>query len=376
MHRTFFPNKILFLLICGLLGVTCSFSQDKPAGEIDVARCWSYPLNDEGETRIAVDGGRIILGGTGGRVEMLSNEGDKIWSSEFGGAISSNLLPDLGGLYFVTSAAKTNENDPESVLHMVSKETGITIWTLKLPPAPSHFLAALNGSIVVVSKNGVIQSLDTKSGTLKWKREIAEGFVTFPVFTTEKLFVATTKKQIFKISLGTGQIDSLQTFPYDTSALSTAGEMLIVGDERGNVTVLADGVAKPRWKFRSGAQISAVVVLNDNVLVASHDNFVYFLSLSRGGLVWKKRLSGRTSYLSGSLGPYVLVATLEGHSILYLDPSNGKVSGQIALKDDEELVSAAVADKVVYTLTSDAVHAYAANGCSMLKSGGLGKIAR
>ena len=61
---------------------------------------------------------------------------------------------------------------------------------------------------------------------------------------------------------------------------------------------------------------------------------------------------------------------------MYLDPSNGKVSGQIALKDDEDLVSAAVADKVVYTLTSDAVHAYAPNGCSPLKSDGLGKIAQ
>jgi len=376
MHRTLFPNQILVLLFLGLLCVSFSYGQDKTAGEIDVARCWSYPLNDEAESRIAVDGGRIILGGSGGRVDVLSADGDKIWSSEFGGGISSNLLPDTNGLFFVTSAVKTDENDPESVLHMVSKETGVTIWTLKLPPAESHFLAALNGTIIVVSKNGVIQSLDSKSGTLKWKREIADGFVALPVFTTDKLLVATTKKQVFTISLGSGQIESLQTFPYDTSALSTGGGMLIVGDERGNVTVLASGIGKPKWKFRAGAQISAVVGLKDHVLVASHDNFIYFLSLSRGGLVWKKRLSGRTSYVSGSLGPYVLVASLEGHSILYLDPSSGKVSGQIALKDDEDLVAAAVADKVVYTLTSDAVHAYASNGCSMLKSDGLGKIAQ
>ena len=376
MHRTFFPKKILVFIICGLLCVSYLYSQDKQAGEIDIARCWSYPLGDEAQTRIAVDGGRIILGGNGGRIDMLSAEGDKIWSSEFGGAMSSNLLPEAGGLFFVTSAVKTDENDPESILHMVSKETGVTIWTLKLPPAGSHFLAALNGSLNVVSKNGVIQSLDSKSGTLKWKREIADGFVALPVFTTDKLFVATTKKQVFMIALGTGQIDALQTLPYDTSALSTAGGMLLVGDERGNVTVLASGISKPRWKFRAGAQISAVMGLNDHVLVASHDNFVYCLNLARGGLVWKKRLPGRTSYISGSLGKYVLVASLEGHTVLYLDPSNGKVSGQIALKDDEDLVSAAVADKVVYTLTSDAVHAYAPNGCSPLKSDGLGKIAQ
>src|SRR5947208_10435067 len=104
MHRSTFSFSVFLQIILGVAAALTAFGQAKPAGEIDIAKCWSYSLNGSAALKLTSDGVRVFHASPDGRVESLTADGKKIWSSEFGGAISSNLIATDNSLYFVTSA--------------------------------------------------------------------------------------------------------------------------------------------------------------------------------------------------------------------------------------------------------------------------------
>ena len=369
MHRTPFPKILALFLICSFSLCSSLLGQKKAAVEVDVTKCWSYPLGDTASERIASDGSSVFLAMGGAKVEALSVDGKKIWSSEFGGAISSNILVADSGLFLVTSTISSDAvKTGGSILRSISKETGITTWTLKLPDAERHFLDSFNGAVIVVSKNGAIVSIDAKNGNVKWKREITEGFVAKPAFTGASVIVATTGKQIFGVSLATGEVDSMRKVPYVVTALNAAanGET-IEGDERGNVSAL-NGTDKPIWKFKTGGEISSIFAVGDHLLVTSHDNFVYFLVGRNGGRVWKKRLAGRVAQIANVMDRYALISSFEEHGAVLTFLSNGRVAGQIKLGEDETFTSPPiVSNGLIFALSNKTANAYSLNGCPVKK---------
>jgi outer membrane protein assembly factor BamB len=368
MHRTLLPKILLSFLICLFLPSAPVFAQTKAVGEVDVSKCWSYPMPEVGSGLVS-DGNRVFLGASGAKVESLSLDGKKMWSTELGGDISSNILALDGGLFLVTSTVSMDaEKSGGSVLRGLSKETGITSWTIKLPDAERHFVGGFNGSVVVVSKSGVIQSVDSKTGAMKWKREIAEGFVAQPVFSGDKVLVGTTGKQIFGVSLSSGEIDSMRRLPFGiTSMAEFTPREIIVGDDRGNVHLL-NGTYRAPWKFKSGGEISNILTIGEHVLATSHDNFVYFLQVRNGDVTWKRRMNGRVSRIGSILDKYTLIASVEENTAVLADLSNGKVAGQILFAEGENLVSEPFASSgLIFVLTNRAAYAYSLNGCATNK---------
>ncbi len=215
------PKIIILTAICAYLVSQTAYGQTMPAGEVDVTKCWSYPIGEEIGSGLVADGVRVYLGGSGGRIEALSPDGKKMWATELGGDIVSNLLPAEAGLFLVTARVSDETGKPasENLLRSLSKETGITNWTAKMPEASKYFIGNTPGVIILVSKSGVIQSIDSKTGAVKWKREIADGFASEPRFYADKLVVASSAKQVFVISLALGEIDSLRKLPFGVSAV-------------------------------------------------------------------------------------------------------------------------------------------------------------
>lgn len=373
MQRKPLPKISFLLVICACLFSSLVFAQPKPSAEVVVSKCWASAIGDNTAQGLAVDGSRVFLGLGGARIEALSLDGKKMWVTELGGDIRSNMLAVESGLYVITStvSSETGKNGG-SMLRSISKETGITNWTIKMPDADKHFLDSSGGNLFVVSSSGVIQSLGPKTGALKWKREIAEGFAAEPVFDGDKLLVAATAKQIFQISLATGEIDSMQKVPFAVTALGrSGGPAMALGDERGNATLTAFGAVKADWKFRTGGEISTFVFAQDHLLVTSHDNFVYFLGLSGGSLAWKKRLAGRISLVANVLDRYALISGIEEHGVVLVDLTNGKVAGQIAFDESETaLFSRVAAGGLVYILTNGSAYSFSMGACPPKNEGG------
>jgi len=375
MRRTPLPKISIFIIILASLMTTTVFGQTKPSGEVDVTKFWTYSLGEETGVALASDGNHVFLGLGSSRVEELSIDGKKMWSTELGGDISSNILALAGGLFIVTSVSSDAGRSAGGVLRSLSKETGITNWTLKLPDAEKHFLGGFNGSLVIVSKSGVIQSIDTQNGKVKWRREITEGFAAEPAFEGGKVIVATIAKQIFVVSLASGEIDSMRKVPYGITAIGKIPSAdIVAGDDRGNLSSLVSGSEKPYWSFKSGGEISSVFTVGEHLVVTSHDNFVYFLLGRNGGLVWKKRLTGRVAQISTYADHFALITSIDDHGSILVDLSNGKVAGQIALSEDETLVEPpVVSNGLIFVLTNKAAYGFCLNGCPVMKNGGPGK---
>gem|GEM_PF-906381 len=365
------PPTIIIILAFLALSLTQAVSgQLAPAQEVVVMKCWSSPTGDAAGRALAIEGERLFLARIGAKVETLTNAGKNLWATELGGEISSNLLPLESGLLLVTSATTPPVSGEaakagESSIRSLSKDTGITNWVMKVPYAERHYLGGFNGAVIVVSKSGSIQSINAKTGEVKWKREIAEGFETAPVFDATTVSLAASGKQIFVISMSTGEIESLRKSSFAVTALgeSSVGE-LVSGDERGNVLSLLGGTDKANWRFKTGGAVARVLAAVDGIIVTSNDNFVYFLTGRSGDVGWKKRLAGRISHIGVIPHRFALIAGFEENFISLISIPSGKLAGQIAFAPDENVASdPVISSDLIFILTVNAVYAYTINSC-------------
>jgi outer membrane protein assembly factor BamB len=367
MHRFSLLQINLVLALHLSLLASAVVAQARPGDELVASRCWSYPLSEAGAVAFAPDADRVFLGMGGARVEAVGVDGAKLWSTDLGGDITSNLLPSKTTIFVATAGPAAGEGrSGEGILRALSRETGITLWTLKLTNAVRHALHSFNEDLIIVSTVGAIQSVDAKSGSVKWKREIADGFVASPVFGKEKLLVAASGKQVFGVLLATGEIDSMRRLPVAITALTetSAGE-LVTGDERGNITAFVNGSDKISWRFKAGGQISGLYAQGDNLLVTSHDNFVYFMSSRNGDVVWKKRLAGRVSHVANIANKYALSTSFDEPGAAVTELLTGKPVGQIVLGSEESITAdPSVSSGRIFILTTRSLHAVSFDGCS------------
>lgn len=374
MQRMSFPRSIIAIVFAPLLAAFAVLAQERPAErEIVATKCWAYVV--QAGRRLASDGARIFLATSDARIDAVSVEGRKLWSSELGGEIASNLLVTDGGLYVASATTPTAEKAATASLRLLSLDTGITSQTIKLPDASQHFLHQSNGSLIVVSANGTIQSIDVKSGAARWKREIAERFFGEPYFGAERVIVASAAKQLFTILHSSGEIELMRKLQsQSTSAALTAGGETVIGDERGRVSLfLTDKDREHWWSYNSGASISSLRLLGNNILAASNDNFIYMLTPRSGGLAWKRRLAGRVTHIGILQNSLALVSSLEENGASFISLAGGKQLGQISLDEDEHLTAnPSSASGLVFILTNNRLIAYSLNGCSPAKESGLG----
>jgi len=371
IHRIIIILAIYTVLLCQGL-----FGQKTSDAEIDIAKCWSYALADSVGEQIAADESLVFVGLNGARIEALSQDGKKIWSSEFGGKISSNIIFKDDKLFFVTSeVADEKTKSGGSKLRWVSKDTGVTNWTMTLPDAKRHYLGLFNRGVIVVSNTGEIKSIDVKSGKVEWARHLAEEFVGEPSITGSSVTLATTGKQIFNVSIKNGEILSLQKYGLAVTAISSAeNDGLILGDERGNISAW-NGGNKPVWTFKTGGEISKLFAFNGHVLAASHDNFVYFLSVRNGDRIWKIRLTSRVGHIAKVSDRFALISSFEESGAVLTDMSNGRVAGRIVLAENESLSTRPTnANGMIFVLTNAAVYGHSITGCPQKNKGSLRPI--
>lgn len=367
-----FPRFMIAILFAPLLAAFAVFAQEKPAEtELVATRCWAYGV--QAGRRLASEGARIFIATSEARVDAVSMDGRKLWSSELGGEIASNILVTDGGVFVASATTPTAEKAAAASLRLLSLDTGITSQTIKLPDAPQHFLHRSNSSLIVVSENGTIQSIDAKSGAARWKREIAERFAGEPYFGAEKVIVASASKQLFTVSLASGEIESMRKLGNQPmAALQTATGELVTGDERGGISLFLNDKNGEYWRFKSGASISSLRLIGENVLAASNDNFIYMLTPRSGGLAWKRRLAGRVTHLGIIEKSMALVSSLEENGATFLSLSGGKQLGQISLEEGEFLVTSPVSSGgLIFLLTNGRLIAYTLNGCPQAKESGL-----
>ena len=298
-------------------------------------KCWEYSAAPDLATSAAADIANVYFLDRDGKLHAVDlNTGSKLWGSELGGEVVSNLLVTDSAILVATAAQQGPGGSPgRTVLRSISKQTGITVWSTDIPAMSAGSLGIASGNIVIISFDGTIVALTQGEGNLAWKKESSFRVTSEPYFGDSYIAFGTDKKEVLKLSGSDGQVSVISKTEYlPTAIVFDAQSRLVFGDERGNLlSVSADG--NRRWKFKNGARISSVLSYDSGYLAASDDNFVYRLSRS-GNVEWKRRLSGRVVGKPLVIGSIAVVSIVGAGSVYFLNLKNGKIYDRVETGDE------------------------------------------
>ncbi len=352
----------LLILIATSLSPIPAHAQDKNDATVEFNKCWAYAEPESGFSTIVTDGTNAYLGSAGAKIAAISiSDGSKLWSSELGGEIASNLAVGDAGLFVVTDSVPTDASKPrESNLRVLSKQTGITSLSISLAPADSFKIGADGGLIIVVSKSGDVYGIDSASGAQKWNRKPTGGVVGEAYIGGGTIVLGTIDGKILRLKAATGEIDlTVKAESTPTAVRSTVDGRIVYGDSRGNVVAV-----DANWKFRTGAQISGIYEANGALIVTSFDNFIYSLTRDGGGVLWKKRMAGRIADVSFTGANTLLIFTYGSDTAVLAELKKGKTLGQISMPQPTETVNIPdlTPDRPVFTSNGSA-YSFATKPC-------------
>jgi len=115
------------------------------------------------------------------------------------------------------------------------------------------------------------------------------------------------------------------------------------------------------WRRRTGAAVQSVAAIENGLLAASLDNFVYCLSLRKGALVWRRQLPGRISARPITAPDGALFTPLSTESAIVLNLSDGKPANTLALGEENSSSAAPITvENMLMITTSHGLLAFAA----------------
>lgn len=332
-------------------------------------KCSEILLANPVPNALAHDTQTIFVGTADGGVQALDKDiSDAVWRTQLGGDIVSNIVATEAGTVVASNPVSAEEKIAESILRSLSKETGLTIWTVRLPFSDQIFLDGTGKSIIAVAREGWAVAVEIRTGRILWQTSPLGTISARPNFSMYGIAFGTTDKQIFILSPETGSVLFQRAADFIPTAISNpTPETLVVGDERGKVALLSLPTGKSIWKFKSGAAVSFVHLSKDGLLVTSLDNFIYLLSAYNGDVIWKRRLSGRVVEGAVVMQGHIITLIYGENSAYLIDLKKGKIVDQIEEHTGNFVnqVPVVIDGSRILITTPKSVEIFAIAGCNM-----------
>lgn len=321
----------LSIAIAALPGVTAD-----TGGEHPFQQCWQYKLDDAGG-QVSADGDTVFVSVNPAAIRAFEvKSGRSVWTSDLGGSLISNLLVTDDAI-FAVSGQTSQLPDEKVVFRSLSKQTGITNWTLQLPSDKKVWLGGGNGLVVVVGETGTITAVSTPGRAIRWSAQ-AGGLNAEPAVLGGELLVDSVDNRTSVFSMDGGRQTSTFLSKFGATAVSFLFEDKVgIGDERGNTYLFEPGESSPAWTHKNGAKIASIQMTEYGALAASNDNFLYLMSPG-GEVIWKRRLPSRPSIRPVVLGEFAFASASGEKNLYVVNLKSGKFADQITL--DGETVNA------------------------------------
>jgi outer membrane protein assembly factor BamB len=302
----------------------------------------------------AFDEERVYLPLSGGTIVSLkASNGQLYWSSEMGGELSASPVADEHAVYVASETGK-----PESAvrratgtLRALGREGGVTQWmrTLAMPLRGSLTLG--NGKLFAGGSDGKVFAFDSKSGEARWFFQYVASFNCQPVLFDSRLYIGSEDGYLIALDEKAGKfLWRYRTRGPVRGPVASAGNTIYFGSGDGYVYAVTAADGRLIWRKRTGAGVQAVARVEDELLVASLDNFVYKFSLA-GARLWKRQLPGRISSQPLIVQGEALFMPLSGPAGVVLQLRNGRQVNSLPV--DEEITASAspiaVGDTVLLT---------------------------
>jgi outer membrane protein assembly factor BamB len=394
-----------FWLSITLLCPTASFPAQMPntAGispSSVLKKCWQNSIVTKNIPIASDNDDNFFLLSEDNKLQSIeSDSGDVNWGFEIGGTIISNLFISEDFLYVAGSeeTAETAENsqkrqkNKQVFLRSISIVSGIPAWSAEtdlknkivqesFQEADKKIYLGENGSdIILLDSSGNLFFADKNKGSLEWSRTFDSAVSEFLDFhlngnkksdPSQKIFAFyAANKKLYLVMSKTGELLDGFAHPHtvtSTAMLSTSD--LIIGDEKGNVSLLKIGSKNAPvvlWNIKVGAGVSSLSLNNEGVLITSLDNFVYLINPIKGNRIWKKRLSGRLLYQPLIIESKKTFIVVENESAYFMNLENGAIVNRITLEAGKYFINTPVslAGKYIFP-TNSGIIAYSDSQCS------------
>ena len=265
-------------------------------------------------------------------------DGQLLWRSETGGEFSASPAADERGVY-VSSELSAEGRDASAmytkgVVRALSRTSGVALWTRTVPNPLEGALVVGEGLLLGASADGRIYGLDKATGAPAWIIKTEHSFRTAPRMADGGLVLASEDGYLLIVAHKTGTVvRRYQTGNGQAAPFAVAGKTIYTGSADGYVTALRDagGRLETIWRRRAGTSVQSLTSTPTGLLVASRDNFVYFLSHRNGNRLWKKQMPGRVVGAPVVSADSALFALLGGEVCVALSLADGKQVNTLAL---------------------------------------------
>jgi len=332
---------ILCVLVTLLQGAIVSFANvDSGRGETRepemFKRSWDYKVIPNLAIVPVIDSSAVyFVDSENNLLAIDSTSAARMWSSELGGEIASNLLvSDTSILVATNSQATEGGPAPKTYLRSISRGTGVTEWRIEIGSLGNGWIGLYSSAIAAIGENGLMSGVSRSDGKVIWMRGLGAPITTPPLFGQKGIVLGTESKEIFDVAIIDGSSRKLWKSEHlPTALLADNSGRLVIGDERGRVTAISSS-GKLSWIFRNGARISSVLLGDSDYLASSNDNFIY--RLTRGGNVkWKRRLPGRLAQAPLMLDDVAVMSVSGGGGVFVLDVNKGRILDRIATDEGQ-----------------------------------------
>ncbi len=364
--------RILLMSAAILLMSFAVVTQTAAEKPLLIEKCWNYPTGESVVIAISADADNVFAAFDNGTVKALGlKDGRDRWSADLGGRISSNIVDLADRILVVTSSVEANGTGGESsTLRALSKETGLTLFSVRVPAAKKTYLVTGTDAIVALGSTGSVVGL-TLDGKPRWNFAMSSGLAADPFTSGGGITIPLLDKSIQQIGFTNGETIAKHNGSSVATSIGAiaadADGRFYIGDERGRIYSTDADSGSINWKFKTGGRVEHIVVGDDRVYAASVDNFVYSISTDKGSVVWKKRLTARIDGRPLLWESMLVVSSFGESSAVIIDAKDGKTIKTIEFGAENVKIASTI-------LASDgSVILPLQNGLSVVRFGGCRK---
>lgn len=205
-------------------------------------------------------------------------------------------------------------------------------------------------------QRGVATTTLSDQPKLLWELSSKDGWVGTCAIAGDHVYAPALEGYLYCLERTTGNIvwkyrsiDSTDETEFAAgfkAAPLITGSLVIVGDEDGYLHVVDRATGQRKWQFETGAEIAGgVAIWNNRLIVASHDSFLYCLSME-GEELWSFQTRDRINCSPAIVDHFTFVSGCDSQ-LRVIDINEGTETLSVDLQD-YLIASPAIVDDFLY----------------------------
>ncbi len=261
---------------------------------------WRFDSNLTLNLTPAADNERVYLPLAGGTlVSLQATTGQLYWRAELGGELSASPVANEHTVFVASEIeGPKGENGATSgrgTVRALGREGGITLWMQTLQVPLRGALTLSGDKLFGGGDDGRLYAFDFETGKILWSVATTGRFNGEAVVDDSKLYIGSEDGTLFAVEESSGRVVwRHRTRGAVRGPVAVGNGSVYFGSGDGHVYAVGADNGRRLWRKRTGASVQVVKRVDQSLIVASLDNFVYLFSLN-GSRLWKRQLPGRIS---------------------------------------------------------------------------------